>query len=164
MLHFSIEFFHNCHLIKWIHQNKICKQLAGLGRDWTQITCLVVNHPNYYTRKVFCACVRHRWILFMHGWFCPIRLIHLIRWKSVHFEKLECRDSVPKATWCLKRHGSLYLQVKKYKRGSQLNDDTSSWDSSGSIQININIIYSISYVQGRDTFIFKRHSFKRHSY
>ena len=70
------------------------------------------------------------------------------------------RDSFPKATWCLKQHGSLYLQVKKYKCGSQLNDDTSSSDSSGSIQININIIYSISYVQGRDTFIFKRHSFK----
>ena len=26
-------------------------------------------------------------ILFIHGWFCPIRLIHLIGWKSVHFEK-----------------------------------------------------------------------------
>ena len=36
------------------------------------------------------------------------------------------RDSVPKATWCLKRHGSLYLPVKKYKCGSQLNDATSS--------------------------------------
>ena len=23
----------------------------------------------------------------MHGWFCPIRLIHLIRWKSLHVEK-----------------------------------------------------------------------------
>ena len=32
------------------------------------------------------------------------------------------RDSVPKATWCLKQHGSLYLPVKKYKCGSQLND------------------------------------------
>ena len=38
----------------------------------------------------------------------------------------ESRDSVPKATWCLKRHGSLYLPVKKYKCGSQLNDASSS--------------------------------------
>ena len=27
------------------------------------------------------------WFLFMHGWFWPIRLINLIRWKSLHFEK-----------------------------------------------------------------------------
>ena len=27
------------------------------------------------------------WILFMHGWFWPIRLIYLIRWKSVNFFK-----------------------------------------------------------------------------
>ena len=29
------------------------------------------------------------WILFMHGWFCPIRLIHLFGQKSVHLKKLD---------------------------------------------------------------------------
>ena len=27
------------------------------------------------------------WILFMHGWFCPLHLIHLIGRKPLHFEK-----------------------------------------------------------------------------
>ena len=27
------------------------------------------------------------WIQFMHGWFCPICLIHLIRWNISHFEE-----------------------------------------------------------------------------
>ena len=27
------------------------------------------------------------WIILMYGWFCAIRLIHLIRWKYFHFKK-----------------------------------------------------------------------------
>ena len=32
----------------------------------------------------------------MHGWFCSIRLIHLNRWKSLHFEKTRLYESFQK--------------------------------------------------------------------
>ena len=31
----------------------------------------------------------------MDGWFCPIRVIHLIRWKSLHFEKKIDNMNIP---------------------------------------------------------------------
>ena len=45
------------------------------------------------------------WILFMHGWFCPIRPIHLNGRKSLHFEKktrltsLILSTSIPWPLW-----------------------------------------------------------------
>ena len=44
-------------------------------------------HYNHYTTKVSVLLWGWNWILFMHGWFCSIRLIHVIGWKSIHFEK-----------------------------------------------------------------------------
>ena len=79
-----------------------------MTRDWTLITCLAVSHPNLYT-WIFSAFVWcWNWILFMHEWFCPIRLIHLIRWKYLHFEKNQ--NSVPrnivKPEWITSRPGA----------------------------------------------------------
>ena len=85
---FIIEIFHNSRVIRRIQHNKIYKKFRDLTRTWTQITCLAVSHSNRYTRmfsKLLWDC---NWVLFMHGWFCPI---HLIGRKSLHFEKkLEC--------------------------------------------------------------------------
>ena len=55
-----------------------------MSRNWTKISCLAVRHLNHYT-KLFSVLVWD-WnsIIFMHQWFCPI---HLIRRKSLHFEK-----------------------------------------------------------------------------
>ena len=58
-----------------------------MTRDWTQITCLVVKYFNHYTRMFSVLVWGYNWILFKHGWFCSIRLIHLIGQKSLHFEK-----------------------------------------------------------------------------
>ena len=82
----TFEYFHNSRLIRWIQQNNIYKNL-DLIRDWTQIACLAVNNLNHYTAmfsKLLWGC---NWILFMHGGFCPICLIHLIARKLLHFEK-----------------------------------------------------------------------------
>ena len=71
---------------------KITKKFGNLTRDWTQITCLSVRHLNHYTRMFSVLVWGCNWNLFMHGWFCPIRLIYLIGPKSFHFEKkLECK-------------------------------------------------------------------------
>ena len=51
------------------------------------LTCLAVSHTNHYTRMSSVLVWGYNWILFMHGWFCPICLIHLIGQKSLHFEK-----------------------------------------------------------------------------
>ena len=83
----TFKFLHNARLIRWIQQNKIYKKLIHLTRDWTQITCLAVSHSNHYTRMFSMLVWGCNWILFMHRWFCLIRLIHLIGWKSLHFEK-----------------------------------------------------------------------------
>ena len=48
--------------------------------QWVErgFTCLSVTHSNHYTVLVWgCS-----WILFIHGWFCPVRLI---RWKTLDF-------------------------------------------------------------------------------
>ena len=78
------KFFHNSRLFGWIQQKKIYKTFRGLTRDWTQINCLAVSHSNYYTGMFSMFVWGYNWILFMNGWFCPI---HLIRRKSLHFEK-----------------------------------------------------------------------------
>ena len=83
----AIEFFHNSRLIRGIQQNKIYKKFRDFTRNWTQIACLLVRHLNYYTRMSSVLVWGYNWFLFMHGWFCPIRLIHLIGRKSFHFEK-----------------------------------------------------------------------------
>ena len=100
----AIEFVHNFHLNRWIQQNKICKQFTDLTRDWTQIACLAVSHSNHYTRMLFVLVWGCNWILFMHGWFCPICLIHLIGWKSLNFEKVD---------W--------HFEWKKHKFSSEVN-------------------------------------------
>ena len=62
-------------------------KFIGLTRNWTQVTCLAVSHYNHYTRMFSVLVWSCNWILFMHGWWCPIHLIHLIGRKSLHFEK-----------------------------------------------------------------------------
>ena len=61
-----------------------------MTRDWTKMTCLAVSHSNHYTKMFSVLVWGSNWILFMHGWFCPIRLIHVIGRKSLHFEKRTC--------------------------------------------------------------------------
>ena len=79
----SFEFFHNSHRIWQIELNKF----RELTRDWTQITSLVVSHSNHYTRMFSVRLLRGcNQILFMHGWLCPICLIHLNGRKSLHLE------------------------------------------------------------------------------
>ena len=81
---FHASFFHNSRLIRRIQQKEILKKFRDLSRNRTQIACLAVGHLNHYT-KLFSVLVWHcNSILFMHEWFCPI---HLIGWKSLHFEK-----------------------------------------------------------------------------
>ena len=58
-----------------------------MSGNWTQIACLDVRHLNQYTRMISVLVWGCNWIPFMHGWFCPIRLMHLIGRKSLHFEK-----------------------------------------------------------------------------
>ena len=82
----SIEFFHNCCLIRWTHEKKY-KKFRDLTSDWTQVICLAVSHSNHYIRKfsvLMWGCI---WIVFMLGWFCPTCLIHQIGQKFLHFEK-----------------------------------------------------------------------------
>ena len=69
--------------------NKIqfIKIIRDLVRDWTQIICLIVSHSNHYTRMFSVLLWGCNWMLFMHGWFCPISLIHLIGQKFLYFEK-----------------------------------------------------------------------------
>ena len=83
----TFEFFHNSCLIRQIQQNKIYKKFRDLPRNWTQIACLTVRYLNHYTKLFSVLVWGYNWILFMLGWFCPIRLIHLIGRKSLHFEK-----------------------------------------------------------------------------
>ena len=81
------SFFHKSRLIRRIQQNKIYKKFRDLTRNWTQIACLTVRHLNHYTKLFSVPVWGYNWILFMLRWFCPIRLIHLIGRKSLHFEK-----------------------------------------------------------------------------
>ena len=85
--HVHSSSLHNSRLIRRIQQNKIYKKFRDWTRNWTWITCLTVRHLNHYTRMFSVLVWGCNWILFMHGWFCPIHLIHLIGWKSLQFEK-----------------------------------------------------------------------------
>ena len=76
------EFFHNSRLIGWIRQNKIYKKLTDLVKDWTQIACSNLT----ITLEYFLSLWGWNWIPFMHWRFSPIRLINLIKWKSLYFE------------------------------------------------------------------------------
>ena len=51
-------------------------------------TCMgdSVSHSKHYTTMFSVLVWGYSWILFMHGWFCSIRLIHLIGRKSLYFE------------------------------------------------------------------------------
>ena len=58
-----------------------------------QIAYLAVRHSNHYTGKFSVFVWGCKLILFMHRWFCPV---HLIRWKSLHFEKkVDCGNNIP---------------------------------------------------------------------
>ena len=81
----SFEFFHNSRLIRQIQPNIFLK-FRDLNRNWTQMACSPVRHLNHYTKLFSVLVWDYNWILFMHRWFCPIRLIHLIGRKSLHFE------------------------------------------------------------------------------
>ena len=82
----KFDFFHNSRLIRRIQQKTIYKKL-DLTRGWTWVTCLAVRHFNHYTRMFSVLVWGCNWILFMHGCFCPIRLIHLIAQNFLHFEE-----------------------------------------------------------------------------
>ena len=70
--------------------NWIYKKFRNLTGDYTEITYSVVSHSNHHTRIFSVLLWGCNWIQFMHEWFCPICLIHLIGRKFIHFEKLEC--------------------------------------------------------------------------
>ena len=74
----DIRVFHNSRLIRWIQQNNFYKNFRR-DQAWNQGHLL-----NHYTRMFSVLVLDCIWILFMLGWFCPI---HLIRRKSLHFEK-----------------------------------------------------------------------------
>ena len=88
----TLKFFHNSCLIRRIQQKEILKKFIDMSRNWAKIACLAARHLNHYT-KLFSVLVWDcNWIICMHGWFHPIRLIHLIWWKSLHFEKIRLID------------------------------------------------------------------------
>ena len=72
-----------------------------LTENWTQITCLAGSHTNHYTRMFSVPVWGSNWVLFMHGWFWSIRLIHLIRQKSRHLKK--------RLSWYLRELGILSI-------------------------------------------------------
>ena len=72
------------------------QKFRDLTEDWTQTACLAVSHSDHYTRMFFALVWGCKWIMFIHGWICPIRLIHPISWKSLHFEKKLYMPSVHK--------------------------------------------------------------------
>ena len=61
-----------------LNKKKLPKKLRDLTRNWTNMACLAVRDFNHYTRMFSVLVWGCNWILFMHGWFCPIRLIHSI--------------------------------------------------------------------------------------
>ena len=83
----TFEFFHNSCLIRQIQQKEILKKFRDFSRIWNQIACLAVRHLNHYTKLFSVLLWDCNSIIFMHWWFCPICLIHLIGPKSFHFEK-----------------------------------------------------------------------------
>ena len=83
----TIKFFIILVSLDELNKKKFRKKFRDLTSYWTQIACSAVRHLNYYTKLfsvLMWGCIS---IIFMHGWFCPIRLIHLIGRKSLHFEK-----------------------------------------------------------------------------
>ena len=109
------DFFHNSHLIKWIQQNKICKRITDLTRDWTKYACLVVKRFNHCTRMFSVLVWGCNWILFIHGWFCPIGLIHLIGRKSFSFWK-KTKSCMPLLSANKAAHSGFETQRRHYQK------------------------------------------------
>ena len=53
-------------------KKRIYKKNGDVTKDWTQIAGLGVRHFTRMFSEIVWGC---NWMLFMHGWFCPIRLI-----------------------------------------------------------------------------------------
>ena len=70
-----------------IQLNKIYKNFGDFIKDWIQIAFLPLSHSNHYITMFSVLVWGCNWILFMHGRFCPVRLIHRIRRISLHFDK-----------------------------------------------------------------------------
>ena len=86
--HLWTEFLtHTCENITFPQLHLQMVKIRDLTRDWTQIACLAARQFNHYTRMFSMLVWGCNWILFMHGWFCRICLIHLIGRKYLHFEK-----------------------------------------------------------------------------
>ena len=136
---YSFDFFHNSRLIRQIQQNKIYKKFRDLTRNWIQIACLTVRHLNHYTRMFSVLVSGWNWMLFMHGWFCPIHLIHQIGRNFFILKKLDWRIQVERQG---RPQGPIFLfscsfQEKIYKimafpaclgnPGSATDTDSTEW-------------------------------------
>ena len=62
--------FYNCHLIMWLSGIEFTKCWPEIKPWW------LAGYSRMFSVSVW----------WLHGWFCPIRLIYLIGWKSLHFE------------------------------------------------------------------------------
>ena len=71
--------------------NKLFTKSADLTRNWTQITCLAVNHLTITLECFLSLCGTLTGTLFMHGWFCPIRPI---RPGTLNYEKGQLKAAV----------------------------------------------------------------------
>ena len=80
----TIDFFYNSRLFRRIQQNKFLKKLETWAGIEPRSPGTLTITPNWGCNS----------ILFRHGEFCPIRLIHLIGRKSLHFEKKEAPTAV----------------------------------------------------------------------
>ena len=127
-----------------------------------EIICITVRHFSHYTRMFSVHMWGCNWILFMHGWFCPIRLIHLIGWKSLHFEKkldfLYWPHHLPS------KLGSTYLSIRNTKvrkkeifsnRSKYFNNNWKTKTISQSIEgskgagvsfVHTSLLYQISFI------------------
>ena len=63
------------------------QKIDRVDQGWTQNICLTVSHSSNYTTVCSVLVWGCNWVLFMHGWFNSIRLIHLIVSKSHRFKK-----------------------------------------------------------------------------
>ena len=70
-----------------LRRSGIYTEFGDLTRDWTPTICLAVSHK-HYSRMFSVLLSGCNWVS-LHGWFCPICVIHLdlIGQKSLHFEK-----------------------------------------------------------------------------
>ena len=94
------------------------QKITYLTRDWTQISCLAVKHLNHYTRMFSVLVGGCNWIQFMHGWFCPICLIHLIGWNVLHFGKNRFNQStnskILKFSECSEFNKNIRIQYSRF--------------------------------------------------